>query len=198
MGAKLHLLRGDSQKPSPQVEAEGGDLVARLRRGDIEAAREFYSDYEPRVFRFIAHALGHLREADAEDLTQETFIALAQAIPSFRGDCSLMTFVCSIAHRKVASFIRRNRRREELGFRSIEGVEPSRLGVEETALDGIRIALGALTLEHREILMLKYVEDASLAEIAEILEISQHAAESRLARARRAIRRECHRLGVVG
>lgn len=197
MGAKLHLIRGDSREPA-QAEAKGGDLLARLRRGDVEAAGEFYCDYEPRVFRFIAHALGHRLEADAEDLTQETFIAVAQAIPSFRGDCSLLTFVCSIAHRKVASFIRRNRRREELGIRSIEGDEPSRRGLEETAFDGIRIALEALTVEHREILTLKYVEDASVAEIAGILEISQHAAESRLARARRAIRRECRRLGVVG
>ncbi|HEY2664231.1 MAG TPA: sigma-70 family RNA polymerase sigma factor [Candidatus Binataceae bacterium] len=197
MGAKLHLVRDDSQEMAQSL-AKGGDLLARLRRGDIEAAREFYSDYEPRVFRFIAHALGRWREADAEDLTQETFIAVAEAIPSFRGDCSLLTFVCSIAHRKVASFIRRNRRREALLFRSIEGDEPSRLGVEDAAFDGIQIALGALTVEYREILMLKYVEDASVAEIAGVLEISQHAAESRLARARRAIRRECRKLGVVG
>jgi RNA polymerase sigma factor (sigma-70 family) len=196
MSAKLHLVRDDSQEMA-QLPAEGGDLVARLRRGDIDAAREFYSDYEPRVLRFIVRALGHLGEADAEDLTQETFIAVAEAIPSFRGDCALLTFVCSIAHRKVASFIRRNRRRENLVSRSMEGDPPSRLGVEDAAFDGIQIALAALTIAHREILILKYVEDASVAEIARVLEISQHAAESRLARARRAIRRECRKLGVL-
>jgi RNA polymerase sigma-70 factor, ECF subfamily len=196
MGTKLHLVR-DDMRAAVQSGVESDDFVARLRRGDTAAACEFYSDYEPRIFRFIVNALGSPRAADAQDLTQETFMAVAEAIPFFRGECSLLTFACSIAHRKVASFLRRNRRREDLASRSIETDPPAHPGADDRAFEEIQIALAALKIEQREILLLKYVEGASLIEIAGILEISEHAAESRLARARRAIRRECRKLGVV-
>jgi len=196
MGAKLHLVR-DDRRAAAQSAVDNGDFIARLRRGDTAAACEFYCDYEPRVFRFIVHALGAPRAADAQDLTQETFMAIAEAIPFFRGECSLLTFACSIAHRKVASFLRRNRRREDLASRSIQTDPQPHPGANDRAFEEIQIALAALTTEQREILLLKYVEGASLVEIATFLEISEHAAESRLARARRAIRRECRRLGVL-
>ena len=86
------------------------DLVARLKAGDEDAAHEFFDRYAARIRRFIANSLG-ADAADTDDLLQETFIALADALPFFRGDSSLFTFACAIAHRKVLSLIRTNARR---------------------------------------------------------------------------------------
>ncbi len=89
------------------------DLVARLKAGDEDAAHEFFDRYAARIRRFIASSLGAAAD-EADDIMQETFIALADALPFFRGDSSLFTFACAIAHRKVLSLIRTNARRARL------------------------------------------------------------------------------------
>jgi RNA polymerase sigma-70 factor (ECF subfamily) len=160
-------------------------LLERLRRGDSAAAHEFYDLYSTRVHRFILHALGPGNDADAEDILQDTFMALAEAIPFFRGQSSLFTFACAIAHRKTLSFVRTRARRAEL--MKDHTIEAMRLIVEAPPDQDLKNALASLSSEHREVLILKYVEDLSGGEIATVLTLSEHAVESRLARARKAL-----------
>ena len=157
-------------------------LIDRLRRGDPDAAREFYELYAARIHRFILHSLGPSEDADAEDILQDTFMALAEAIPFFRGQSSLFTFACAIAHRKTISFIRTKARRGRLLLNHEMQSETASQPDED-----MRQAMASLTAEHREALILKYVEDMTVAEIAAVLAISEHAVESRLARARKAL-----------
>jgi RNA polymerase sigma-70 factor (ECF subfamily) len=162
-------------------------LRARLRRGDRAAAGEFYDSHAARVRRFIAGSLGSFgTRQDAEDLMQETFISMAQALPFFRGESSLFTFACAIAHRKVQSFIRTGARRARLAAT----FEPPSHENERGAVDeSLSRALDGLSPDYRELLHLKYVEDASVAQIAAIRAESEHAVESRLARARHTLKK---------
>ena len=175
----------DESRPSPVDEAR---LLARLRRGDRDAAGEFYDHYAPRIRRFILRALGGFSSpADADDLLQETFLALAEALPFFRGDAALFTFACAIAHRKTMSFLRTSARRARI----VSALEPAEsagapLGRDPT----LYRALAALKPQYRELLHLKYVEEATTAEIATIVEATEHAVESKLKRARDALRRK--------
>ena len=162
-------------------------LVDRLKRGDQAAAREFYELYAARIHRFILHALGRGNDSDAEDLLQETFMALAEALPFFRGQSSLFTFACAIAHRKVISLIRTRIRRGQVMLTEADAAIEDR-GASHADRD-MRRALEKLRSEHREALVLKYVEEMSVAEIATVLSVSEHAVESRLARARKALAR---------
>jgi RNA polymerase sigma-70 factor, ECF subfamily len=163
-------------------------LLERLRRGDSAAAAEFYDRYATRVRRFILQLLGPgASPQDAEDLSQETFIAMAEALPFFRGDSSLFTFACAIAHRKTMSFIRTNARRARLA--EALPIEVFGAGTAPSGDEQLRRAMGALKPEYREMLHLKYVEEATTAEIAAIVRKSEHAVESTLARARRALRK---------
>ena len=167
------------------MSGDESSLRERLKRGDPMAAREFFELYAARLHRFILHALGPNGDADAEDLLQETFMALAEALPFFRGDSSLFTFACAIAHRKTASFIRtRARRSELLRDHTLEAV---RSILDPPSDPDLKNALAALSAEHREVLTLKYVEDLPVGEIAAVLLLSEHAVESRLARARKAL-----------
>jgi RNA polymerase sigma factor (sigma-70 family) len=160
-------------------------LLERLRRGDPADAREFYDLYSARIQRFILLALGPGNEADTEDILQETFMALAQALPFFRGQSSLFTFACAIARRKALLFIRtRARRGEIMKHHTIEVVGSI---VEPPPDQDLKNALASLSAEHREVLVLKYVEDMTVSEIAAVLSNSEHAVESRLARARKAL-----------
>jgi RNA polymerase sigma-70 factor (ECF subfamily) len=171
----------------PDADCERG-LVERLRSGDPDAAAEFYDRYAARVRRFIMQSLGlGAAPQDAEDLSQETFIAMAEALPFFRGDSSLLTFACAIAHRKTMSFIRTNARRARLA--EARPIEDPGAGTARSDDEQLRRAMARLSPEIREMLHLKYVEEATVAEIAAIVRKSEHAVESALARARRMLRK---------
>ena len=161
------------------------DLIAGLKAGDEDAAHEFFDRYAARIRRFIANSLGAATD-EADDILQETFIALADALPFFRGDSSLFTFACAIAHRKVLSLIRTNARRARL-MRGAPIAEHA--GERDAGADReFNRALAELRPEYREVLILKYVEEIGVSEIARILRLSEHAVESRLARARKSLR----------
>ncbi len=166
--------------------SEESDLVSRLRLGDADAANEFFDRYAARIRRFIAQSLG-AEKSEADDLLQETFIALAEALPFFRGDSSLFTFACAIAHRKVLSFIRTNARRARLLRDAAISESEQRRDVGSHR--DFNSALMQLSPDYREALVLKYVEEISVAEIARVLALSEHAVESRLARARKLLRK---------
>jgi RNA polymerase sigma-70 factor (ECF subfamily) len=179
-------LAVEESPPSPVDEAL---LVERLRRGDRDAAGEFYDRYAPRIHRFILRTLGGFwSPPDADDLLQETFLALAEALPFFRGDAALFTFACAIAHRKTMSFLRTSARRARI----VSALEPgeSAAGAPLARDATLQRALAGLKPHYRELLHLKYVEEATTAEIATIVDATEHAVESKLKRARDALKRK--------
>jgi RNA polymerase sigma-70 factor (ECF subfamily) len=180
------MLKAERKRFAPDYTvSDETSLLEQLRRGNPAAAHEFYELYSARIHRFILHALGPGNETDAEDILQETFMALAEALPFFRGQSSLFTFACAIAHRKTLSFIRTRARRGQL--MNDHTTEVVRSIIEPRLDQDLKNALAALSAEHREVLILKYVEDLTVSEIAGVLSLSQHAVESRLARARKAL-----------
>jgi len=184
----LRRIESESSRVSATdaPRSEEADLVSRLRIGDADAANEFFDRYAARIRRFIAQSLG-AEKSEADDLLQETFIALAEALPFFRGDSSLFTFACAIAHRKVLSFVRTNARRARLiRAAAITETEPRR---DVGSHRDFGSALMQLPPEYREALVLKYVEEISVAEMARVLAVSEHAVESRLGRARKMLRK---------
>src|SRR5882757_6163956 len=137
--------------PDPAQRSES-ELIDRLKLGDPAAADEFFDRYAARILRFIASALGPSNPAaDADDILQDTMIALAEALPFFRGESSLFTFACAIAHRKVLSAFRTNARRSRLTLAvsrvQLDSFEPS-----STDNSDVQRAFAQLTPEYREIL----------------------------------------------
>jgi RNA polymerase sigma factor (sigma-70 family) len=191
VGAQLSTGKSSERRISLVTAVEvprlsESDLIAGLKAGDEDAAHEFFDRYAARIRRVIANSLA-TSAADADDVLQETFIALAEALPFFRGDSSLFTFACAIAHRKVLSLIRTNARRARL-MRSAPIADQS-TSTDPRADREFNRALADLRPEHREVLLLKYVEEIGVTEIARVLRLGEHAVESRLARARKALRR---------
>jgi RNA polymerase sigma-70 factor (ECF subfamily) len=180
-GRRISIVSAIDPPQTPET-----DLVTRLKAGDEDAAHEFFDRYAARIRRFIANSLGAGTD-DADDILQETFIALADALPFFRGDSSLFTFACAIAHRKVLSLIRTNARRARLIRAAPITEHPA--SHDAGANREFNRALATLRPEYREVLLLKYVEEIGVSEIARILRIGEHAVESRLARARKALRK---------
>ena len=146
----------------------------------------FFDEFHPRVFRFIAGATG-APAADVDDLVQETLLHAWRNRAGFRGDASLLTWVLSIAKNRVKMRLRSLGRRPEFGAIDREELPAGALRSAEAAA-AVRRALDALDPEYADVLLRRYFEGRAVREIAQALGESEKAVESRLHRAREALR----------
>jgi len=129
-----------------------------------------------------------------EELTQEIALAIWQALPHFRGECSERTFVYRIAHnRGLTHAYKRRPVHEALDDlpQQLEPVDPNPHPEERVAISGqrhrLRAAIQRLPLAYRQVVMLM-LEDLSQAEIADVLGITAGNVAVRLNRARKALK----------
>jgi len=168
------------------------DLVARLRRGEADALGQAYDAHHAHVRAFAQRFLGD--PSLAEDLLQDTFIALPKAIKRFRGDASLRTFLISVALNHAQHYLRSAMRRRGAYHRL--GSEPPPTPVTTPDLDAERgqlaaamtRALDALPAEQRAAVVLCEVEERTSAEAAAIVGVAEGTIRARLFHAKRKLR----------
>ena len=157
------------------------DALARLEPDAVDA---FYREFVDDVFAFACFRLGGHR-ADAEDVTQETFMTALRQIGSFREQSSLRTWLFGIARNKARERLRDRRPSEPLP--DLEAVDLSEeVAKSEATAARVGAALAELGPEYRRALEDKYVRGWTLAEIAKRRGSTVKAAESLVVRARRA------------
>ncbi|MDK9703110.1 MAG: sigma-70 family RNA polymerase sigma factor [Sulfuritalea sp.] len=171
------------------------ELVARAQAGDHRAFAALVRQYQDRVFRFILRLTGTRDEA--MDLTQETFMKAHQALPGWRPEAQFRTWLFRIAHNAALDVLRRRQHVEFVSFADLPaGAEehalpdPARQPDERLAdrqsVELLERTLRELPAEHREILLLRELEEMSYTEIAATLGIAEGTVKSRIARARSA------------
>lgn len=163
-------------------------------RGESVEARfdRLLREHGPALSRL---AFGYEKLAAArEELVQEIALAIWQALPRFRGECSERTFVFRIAHnRGLTHAVRRQPAHEPLESltEDREPADPRPLPDEDASRshrrDWLRAAIRGLSPLYREVIMLT-LEDLSTAEISEILGITENNVAVRLSRARKALK----------
>lgn len=164
------------------------ELVSRAREQDDEGKRAFevlVERHQGWLLRMLTN-LVKSRE-DAEELVQNAFVSAFFALPRFRGDSSFKTWMRTIATREAFSHYRKHGDRAERASEIIEETMPdeSVAGQERLAQrEALERALMRVPYPYREILVLRYVEQLSLAEIGETLELGKSATKMRLKRAR--------------
>lgn len=156
-----------------------------MKEGDEAAFRALYRRYTPALYASALRLLGG-DEAEAEDVVQDTWIRATRALPRFRWEASLRTWLTGIALNRTREILRRRSRRPEAG----NGVDPERA----TWPDPVRRmdveeALAALPDGYRTVLVLHDVEGYTHPEISRRLEIAVGTSRSQLHHARRALRR---------
>jgi RNA polymerase sigma-70 factor (ECF subfamily) len=174
-------------------EGAGSEVLSRAATGDVEAARELLDEVGPTLYGFVfARVGGHV--SAAEDLTQETLLEACKSAQTYRGESSLSTWVCAIARNRIARYYEKERREEaaRTGLRLVTtDAEPDDLGITELEnRDEIIRALGRLPVSHRQVLVLKYLDGRSVAEIAEQLDRTSVQVQSLLQRAREGLRQD--------
>jgi RNA polymerase sigma-70 factor (ECF subfamily) len=171
------------------VDLDG--LVHRARSGDGWALNELVRASYLDVWRFCRHLAGSgSTDADADDLTQETFLRAVRALPTFRGDSSARTWLLAIARRVVADEIRRAGRRRRL--RAAASSVPSAVSVSDVVADqtgsvDLAVLIAGVDLPLREAFVLTSVLGFSYAEAAEVCGCPAGTIASRVARARSAL-----------
>ena len=166
-------------------------LIPKILARDRRALLLFYHRYAPKMSRFIAGKVGN--PADAEEILQDTLFAFLEAIRDFQGKSNIQTFLFSICHHKVIDYYRRKKIKHAV-FSQMPQLEVliSQLSGPEEQLDAVLVkekiqaVLGRLLPRHRQLLILKYLDGLSVAEIAKQLTLSFKSVESQLFRARKA------------
>jgi RNA polymerase sigma factor (sigma-70 family) len=161
-----------------------------LRRADDDKAFErLYERHVSDVYRYAAAMLG--TAADAEDVTQTTFLNAYRAFKSGTRPEKPQSWLIAIAHNVCRQRFRQSQRRpHEVAFD--EGIGERGATVESTApsAEDLRRALSQLQPSQRAAIVMRELEGCSYAEIADVLGISVSALETLLFRARRALREQ--------
>lgn len=152
-------------------------LMLEFQRGSREAFEELFSRYREPLFGFFRRRL-QLRER-AEELAQETFLAVIRAKSRYEPRASVRTYFYGIALNLLAAERRK-------GLRAIQASSVTSESIDEALW--VRQALDKLDAHDREILMLREYEQLSYSEIAELLETPVNTVRSRLFRARLELR----------
>lgn len=159
------------------------ELAKRIAAGDPEASERLVREHYAPIFRLLRHLTG-ARE-DAEDLTQQTFVAARAKIDRFRGAASLKTWLNRIAINEYSQWKRQRKQTAPLTTeQSI--VEPGFGSFIEG--ESLLRALAALSDKHREAFILHEVEELSVTDVARILQVPAGTIKARLFYARRNLR----------
>lgn len=175
----------------------GADTLDGCRRGDPQAERRFFERYRESVYSIALHFLKG-DDAGAEDVTQEVFVKVFRAIPSFRHDGRISTWLYRIVANACMDEMRRRRR--FLSFGNVSpALHPAVPAAEPTGFDTeVTRAVARLSPKLRIAVLLRYFEDLSYEEIAETLELTKGTVASRLNRAHAVLARELAHLRSDG
>jgi RNA polymerase sigma-70 factor (ECF subfamily) len=129
---------------------------------------------------------------DALELAQEAFVRAWQALPEWEPGAQFRTWLFRIASNAAVDLLRR---RKTVQFEPLDetfdavhpGAGPERQAQANQEVRALEAALARLTPEHREVLLLREVEDMSYEEIGRVLSLTEGTVKSRLARARTAL-----------
>ena len=150
--------------------------------------------HQQRVARLCYRLLGW-RE-DVEDAVQEVFLAALGALPDFRGQSSVSTWLTRITVNTCRGYLRKRVLRLRLFARPRRSFEPRSDRPAERQLmdcerfDRVRRAVRKLPPKYREVIVLRYLEEMAVPAIADVLELSRNAVEVRLNRARKRLKED--------
>jgi RNA polymerase sigma-70 factor (ECF subfamily) len=158
-------------------EVEDRDLIAKARRGDVEAYNLLVSRWEKRIFNYLLR-LTRNRE-DAMDLSQDVFLKAYQNLPKLDDAGKFSSWLFRIAHNEAFSMLRKRKPEDELKHDPAGSRVEGRLLPMELSL-AVDSALRRLSDDQREAVLLKVYQGFKFEEMAEILECPVSTIKSRL------------------
>jgi RNA polymerase sigma-70 factor (ECF subfamily) len=170
-------------------------LVLCAQEGNRDAFSRLVDLYDRRLLYFVRRILGD--PDGALDVLQSVWLNVHRKLGKLRSPDAFRVWLYRIAHDEAISELRRKTRRPVL----IEHVETlqsvDETSIEATAFDNVELvhrALQDLSVDHRRVLTLRFLEDMSIEEIADVIGLSSGTVKSRLHYAKLALRRRIEEL----
>lgn len=166
------------------------ELIRRAKKGDSDAFRLLVEEYQTAVYRLALRMCG---ESGAEDAAQEAFVAAWRGLPRFRGECKFSTWLYRLTTNAAIDYLRREQKQRTEGdvddlSLADDSPSPQEQAERSETQQRVRKALAALSDEHRQILLLRYMQELDYGEIAQALHISEGTVKSRINRAKARLR----------
>ncbi|HEY5939008.1 MAG TPA: sigma-70 family RNA polymerase sigma factor [Kofleriaceae bacterium] len=164
-------------------------LLTRWRGGDNEAGQVLFERHFDAIFGFFETKC----PADADELTQSTFLACMRARDQFRAESSFRTYLFTIARNELYRILRTRQRKDaKLDFELSSIAElvstPGTRMARNQEHRQLLTALQHLPVEQQTLLELHYWEDMDIAQLAEVFDAPTATIRTRLHRARKALR----------
>lgn len=173
-----------------RLSTEEDELIRQALAGQSQAYGLLVERYQDRLYSAMLHVVGSHDEA--EDVVQDSFVQAYVKLNTFQGNSRFFTWLYRIAFNNALT--RRRRRRADMSIeqsREVSGGEPvdrhelpDEPLLRNERISMVKAAMQRLTDEHRNILILREMQDMAYEDIAEILEINIGTVRSRLSRAR--------------
>lgn len=183
---------------SPPID----QLLDRARHGDVDAFAAVFEQFRPLLHRIACRLVGI---DDGEDVVMDTYLKAWKAIPRFRGDAALRTWLCTATRNCALDHLRRRRREDERLVRDEAGDDDDRPLLDRVAdprAEGadrrvqrlelgtqLAEALAQLSAEHRTALLLREVDGLSYKEVAAATGVGIGTVMSRLFYAKHRLRK---------
>lgn len=182
-------MAGKLKKENGFKLPEDEDLFVRQAQDDLEAFGPLFDYYAPRVYRYVLHRLGNVR--NAEDVTSQIFTDALQSLDRYRPktDASFGGWLFTIARRRCADHFRLSKPLPLYDF----GLKDKGAGLLERVisreeLDHLKEIMKTLKEKERELLRLRFAADMTYQQIGDIVGKSEGAAKMSLRRLIKRIR----------
>lgn len=177
-------------------------LAKEAAEGNDDAFSEIVRIFEKPIYNMAMQTL--CNREDALDLSQDVFMKLWRSLPSFRGECSLTSFVMKIAKNTMLDNLRRKSTRRTVSLSTENEVgeseeydipdpspnsNPAEAYERSEKIQMVREAIAELNDEHREVVLMRDIQGFSYEQIGEILSLEAGTVKSRLFRARAALKK---------
>jgi len=176
---------------SSATEQDEVRLVNASKQGDQDAFAQLVQTHQRRVFNLVFRMLQHYEEAN--EVTQETFLAAWQGLPSFRGDAHFSTWLYRIAYNCSLKQLEQRKRDNALQLAVQAEQVMNSIGQEKRVDDALEAHarqafvhehLSKLPAKYRIVLVLRHLQEMTYEEMAEILTMPIGTIKTHLFRAR--------------
>jgi RNA polymerase sigma-70 factor, ECF subfamily len=164
-------------------------LVLRCRRGQKDALEEVVRTWEQRLFYYVRRLVGD--EQEAWQVLQDTWLKVLRGIGGLREPRNLPAWLYGIARNTAFSHLRARHAEESLITSQADAADAGQTGpdLEFEDVERVQYGLGRISLEHRDVLTLFFLQDLSIEQIAGVMNVPVGTVKSRIYHAKRALKK---------
>ncbi len=201
----MSSLLNKNAEPSDYIDgsedvarASDASLVRLIASNQESALSELYDRHALGVFNYLRRLVKN--QEVAEDLLQETYIAIWQGAVAFKGRSSVKTWIFRIAHNLAVSWLRKMhglKAKEQKLLEKVDG-NPEYAAINNWKTEQLQAAIDELSAEHRSVIELAFVQELSYSEIAKVIDRPVGTVKSRISYALRRLGGLLKRQGLNG